>query len=177
MRLFQRAILFYSMLLIVSLIIQSCCNSDYKITGDGQLRAYQLDYVEIDTVQSEFMLISYFDAEVVGMMDEFSIIPTAYALSCDYYYINSLDKSTAQLTLDKDVILNGDTLIAGTNFIDMDGIEFEKGPSYDAHMDIKLTQVFLDQVVFKKEAYTFKVNISTDDGFDLENSVVLEMDL
>lgn len=173
----EKAIVFYFGLILLSLIIQSCCNTDYKITGDGQLKAYQLDYVEIDTVQSEFMLISYFDAEVVGMIDDFSIIPSAYAVSCDYYYINSLDKSTTRLTLDKDIMLNGDTLMAGTNLIEIAGIEFETGPSYDAHMDIKLTQSFLDQVIFEKEAYTFKVNISTDDGLELENSVVLEMDL
>lgn len=177
MRKISKAVFFYLSLILISLVIQSCCNSEYIINGDGELRAYQLDYTQIDTIDSEFLLISYFASEVIGMNNDFSIIPTSYATSCDYAFSNSLDKSTAELTLDKDIVFDNETITAGTNIISSTGITFDNGASYGAEMEIKFTQEFLDKVVFQKESYIFKVNISTDDGVELEHELSLEMNL
>ena len=173
----SKAVFFYAALLLFSVAIQSCCTQNYKIIGNGDFTARTLDYAIIDTITSEFMLSAIFESEDIGMLDDFSIIQTSFATSCEYSYANFIDLSTLEISCNKDFVIDGVTIISGTNFI----VDEDLGVTYSEYsgteLDIIFTQAFLDRVVFEKENYTFKINTSTDDGLEIENEVSLEMNL
>ena len=101
MKTIKKALQFYFTLLIISIILQSCCDTRIKIVGNGTFEAHHIANIQNDTITKEFYLFAKFEQEAFSSLNQTGIIPNSYATSCPQIYDNTLDESSLKLRCDK----------------------------------------------------------------------------
>lgn len=172
----KKSVSSFLILFSLALVFESCCTDTFRITGNGSLFAYDSVYTNLDTIKGEFILTSQFETSVVANFNDFSLIPSAHATTCERNFENTLIESTLKLSTDKAFVFDNESIEADTDFSFLKEVTFNNG--YDlGYIELTITQDFIDKVDFQHDEMTFKVEIQTDDGLDLANEITLSIDL
>lgn len=175
MKKITRAFLFYFSLLTISIFIQSCCTQNFTITGSGQLKAYTIDYIEIDTVSGEFALINTAELKVSSLQN-MSIISSSMATSCAENFINTIPVNQVSITCDQDFTFDGNIVSAGTDLSSIEELVIES-TVYSGDVSVRFLNAFLDKSTFDQTDHTFKIKMKTDNDLELENEISVFMAL
>src|SRR5687768_7085046 len=121
---YKKAIIIHLVVLSVSAMFSSCCETNFTVTPDFSVSFTDLQNEVVispsqDTITGPFAysLIS----EVIGDNSHhggLNLMHTANAFQCDEVYENAYRRETASLVLDKPFLLDGNTIAAGTNLLD-----------------------------------------------------------
>lgn len=162
-------------------LMQSCKPNYFKITGEGQMNAFNYGkgnfYLgEIDTIAAPFTLFAQFKQVFVASSLNFNLVSTAYATTKLKIYQNHIDSASFKLTLDKPFTYNGTTIAAGDNLMNIDSVKTRIYTEY-AHLYFDFPQSFIDNAVFTKDNYKFILTGMTDDHIALRLERALYFDL
>ncbi len=172
----KKLVLSFILLLVLALTFESCCTDTFRITGEGEMYAYDMAYESLDSIEGEFILSVQYQTTVVGYFNDFSLIPSAYATTCEKNFENMLVESSLKLSTDKAFVFDNSTIEADTDFSFLDEIDVDIITDFGG-VELTFTQDFIDKVNFQDTEMTFKIEIQTDDGLDLENEKTLLIDL
>ncbi len=174
----KRLLLFYTVLLSFSVIFQSCCEYKIKIIGDGDMSIIDTSLAENDTINSAFRIYLYPELEQASNMAKASLISSSYAFQCGYNYENMIDKKSIKLSCNKDFQYLNQSIKSGENFINQEGIKIVNNTHKTAYkLIISADSTFIQNTTFNKEIYTFQLEMKTDDGLSIRNSVSAYLDL
>lgn len=174
-----RALLALYAFFLMTSVIQSCCTETYRIGAKNYISIYDLqDNSELrsDTVRRPFILNAMFEAEWVSAYRDNGLSNQAYATSCKNVFLNTLDKESFSLTLNKSFVFQTDTILAGTNILDFEQILTKFDVQYGL-VYITFPETFLNQSDFDEAQYNFKISGQTSDGLDLESNIELFLKL
>ena len=171
-------IVFYSLLILSAIVFQSCCQGSVRIVGNGTMEIFNSALNSGDDITGPFAIYVYPET-VISDIGEFGLMNSAYALSCDYPYDNNIVPNSIALTCDKAFEFDGMTIVAGTDLLDLDGVEVPAISNFDQTNEvlIEFTSIFIDQVVFEGVEHTFTISMSTNDGLDILNSASVNFSL
>ena len=172
-----KSLVFYAMIMAVSVTIQGCCEEEYKIVGNGSFEIFDKDIAPIDTIKNEFYIRAYFEVIEVGMQNDFSLINSALATSCGEKYLNELLPNSVKFSLDNPFNYDGKTIEANSNFIDIDSTKLLVTTTVDGIVEIRATTDFLSNAEFENGQHTFHIYAETTDGLVLENDLSVYFDL
>jgi hypothetical protein len=172
MKLKWKALLGVYVLILAGGLIQSCCEEEFAIKGQGNMRALFVNSnggwsPHGDTIRSPFILSTGFQSEYVRQVSIGSVMSSAYAFSCGTIFLNELDSETLVLTVDKSFLLGNDTVPAFQNLLPVEGLEKEVTPEW-GNVFVTFSKEFLDQAKFDHGIHTFKMTGTTTDGIDLQ---------
>jgi len=167
-----RVLSIFSFTLILSVILFSCCTERILITEGGNLyMASQL--TAPDVVNEPFSLINEFEIEYVNQEHKnFGLINSAWASSCDLNYENEIDRTSLELTLDKDFVLDNETFVAGTNLLTLD--QFTRDIS-GAFVNMYIDPQFFTDAIFDTGDHTFTFSADIEGGLSVESSLTLNL--
>ncbi|KAA3622981.1 MAG: hypothetical protein DWQ02_25255 [Bacteroidetes bacterium] len=176
MKLVKRALLFFSLLLATSVIIQSCCETNITIVGNGSMFISQNDNNRQDTIRSEFRIVLYLEMDYANNLGGSGIISSAYATQCMEFLVNTMNRESLKLTCDRDFLFEGMVIEAGTDFLNEEIMPVlfhdEGGEIY-----IFLNNEYLNSAQFETGDHEFSIEIETSDGavFTNQQSAWLEL--
>jgi hypothetical protein len=179
MKLILRAFIIYISTFPIIVIIQSCCEDDHRIVGQGTIGAYAPYYNDlnkIDIINGTFLIFAQLELKTTMLMDNINIIQRSYAMTCEDNFNNEINPSTLKLTCNKDFTFNNTTISAGDDFVNTDGLEIDISNEWGS-IEIRFTQDFIDLANFSKDMYQFTIGIETNDGLRFKNNVDLYMNL
>lgn len=181
---FKKACILYATLILISTLLQSCCEEIYTVTSETY--AGFTDLVgerdlnpDADTIRGPFVygISSKVIADNFGW-DELGMIQTANALSCNEEYINTYVPSTASVVLDKAFFLDGLVVEAGTNLMTLADtwdshivyppLHF-KTRLYEFSLQVWVDEEFLKRADFLFDNYTFHARVQLEDGTQIES--------
>ena len=170
---YLRAIIFYFILMSISLVVSSCCETIYTVTAD-----YEVSFVDFekemlidpitDTIRSAF--IYSMDAEIIADNSHpmgAGFISTAYATSCSEEYVNGYQPETARLVLDKPFLLDGHVIEAGTDMLTLDeqfSVSDYNAQVYEYGIRVWFHTAFVERASFPLSNYTFIASVMMEDG-------------
>lgn len=172
-------------LIMISVFIQGCCESRYRITSVREMKAFEtvvdsngarnINY--IDTVKGVFGISTDLNS-VTAMQNNLSLINTCNAFSCKINYLNSILESSLSLTLDKPITFNNVTIPANTNLLEISNSGIDVNISkYYAGLSFTFTERFLNNATIPNGVYIFALTGKTDDGADLISSAEIVLEL
>lgn len=167
-------------LVILSCIIPGCCEEEYTITSVGNMQAYKLfgdggtDRVPIITVTGDFILGIYFEERMSGL-NTVSFINSSYAHSCKETRLNAIENASLNLSLDKEFVLNGDTVMAHTNLLDIENSGIERRSLVNGMVEFQFTNSFFSNATLENGDYLFSFDGMTDDDVHLTSELTLEL--
>lgn len=149
----------------------SCHTTTFDYVGINSITASVIDstglsLTEISEVNSEFSISIEYALEAVESKNG--------VYDCDSDFVQDLDASTALMTLNKPFMLNGNTISANTNILELDGIIGNIG---DFDSLILFSDEFLTNAEFLNEDYTYNFHVETNEAFVMMDSIVLTMNL
>ena len=168
-----------AIILLISLIIASCCKETFKITSQGTMYSvvdYDNSDKRTDIINRDFILVARFTREISVKRDHFSLFNSAYATTCAKTYLNQLRPESFVLTIDSAFIFNSDTISTTKNLLDLPGISKDVFAE-NGIININFTQDFINQSGFSKRMYTFQLTGETSDDIHLSCGHSVYMDL
>lgn len=173
MKRFNQLVLFYAVLFSSAIFIQSCCLGEHNITGDGSISIVEGFGTPVDTLSGPFRIVVEPTLTLSDNYQDFGLLTSSYAVTCDNPVENRIDVGSVELTLDKTITLNNEQIGVGTNLIGEQGVTFVDGDYSGSFLEltVEFDQSFMDNVVFDSNRYDFIVKMSTDDGLDIEHTV------
>jgi hypothetical protein len=160
-------------------LIQGCCKEEFRITSSGNMMAWEISETdnggigrkEISEIHGDFILGAYFEEEIASL-NNFSFISSSYATSCKETRLNHVDESTFDLSIDKGFILNGDSVQANINLLQLEDSGIV--PSVVAGLiEFRFTDEFFSRTILESGNYRFKFRGSTDDNVTLSSDIHL----
>jgi len=166
---------FYLSLLSIAVVMHSCCRNpgtatiigaeDIHFIQDVQLPASN---VTTDTlVEAPFSM--YVEAEVLytATQRDYGLMSSAYGLSCEPDFVNTLQESSLILVCDQDFMFDGELIEAGSDRLGLlPGIRTSIDPqSIFVFMEIS----FMNLVTFENGPTTFRIKVKTTDDLELES--------
>jgi hypothetical protein len=176
----NRIIKLYVLYLIISTITIACCVDNHRIIGKGAIKTVDKETHEIfhgditATITGEFRIDWTLEFMQTGIFNDFNIINSAYATSCDDNYENDVDIASFKLIADKDFTYNTTIIPEGYNLIQLDNIN-SRINFYGTF--ITFSQEFMNNAEFLDDIYEFRLEINTTDGLELENTVHLQFEI
>lgn len=87
---------------------------------------------------------------------------------------NEIDRNSVILSTDQNFIYEGDTVEEGTNLLSLEDIAIEHGGT-------AVFAIFSEEVItkmnFTEETYTFTFEVTTTDGLEFDNSILLKFEI
>lgn len=160
-------------------LIQSCCTQNYRIEGEGKLVAnYFLatQPLESDTIEGPFFVRGEFHTAFVSAANSIGLISSAYATSCESIYLNTLDKKSFQLTVDRTVIYETDTISPGENLLALTALERTINESSGWYR-AEFNEGFIKKSHFQDGYHTFTMTGQTTDSIALEAQITVYLKL
>lgn len=171
-----RAILAIYILIITSGLIQSCCEFKYNIVSIDYMKAWEMSEdgtsIYIDTIRGEFYLDTYLKFERIANLES-SLVNSAYATTCNEIYVNTIDKSSIELSLDRAFVYNGEVINAEINILALDGIDVE----LNNFISVYFSESFFSKSNFENEKYNFTMKASTSDDIIVESNISLNINI
>lgn len=176
METFKKILGIYASAGFISILTFACCNENTEIVGKGTINAYHLGASEPinNMVTGPFNIIVLHETNRISGLTNMSLIQSSYATSCEPNYLNQLDESTLTVTSDHDILLNGNTISAGTNLIKLEEVDLDMSW---ADIWVTFDEAFIQMANFGSQAHTFTIDIATTDAVQLTNSITLSFDL
>lgn len=161
-------------------MLQGCCSTDYTITSGGSIFAYELvdsnQSVMTDTIQGQFYLEIGLNKLVAMNNSNNPFINSAMAFQCKETTLNSLDENNMTLTINKELIINGDTILENENLLNLEFISLITD-SYFGSNQINFTKEFFDNTTVENGKCIFKFNAETTDNIKVSIDKELYIDL
>lgn len=179
MKLLKRIIVVYITLLVLSFIVQSCCQENYRIMGNGEIGAYTDYYYpgnEIDTISGPFLIVWHLELRNEVLATNFGLVQSVSATTCAENYLNEIVESSFTISCDKDFKYNELTIPANTNFSELNNLEIYIGKQWGA-VEIRFSEEFIELADFDQSDYQFKVRIKSNDHLEFENIVLVHINL
>ena len=163
---------------LFSIMFYSCCEEKYQILSDQFEIAFSLYVGENEVIISD-SIIGAFAYNLAAEIEPIAynswgltVINRAYATSCSEVYVNSFVASTAKVTLDRQIIVDGQIFEAGENLFDLD--EMFTADIYNAqvgpgHIRIWFKEPFLSRSEFEEGYYEFHAYVETNRGEIIES--------
>ena len=176
---------FYFCLFSLSVFLQSCCNelNQATITEGGDMILLQETTLPIsannpavrDTIRKEpFTMSTEMDVLITYSSPVQGLLSSAYAVSCDDEFLNSMVESSFTLSCDQDFMFDGQLIEAGSDELGkLDGaITLISRQS----ILVSIEQAFIDKVEFTNGPTTFTMKIQTSDEVDIvsEGTVIID---
>ena len=162
--------------IVGSIILISCCRGEYLIIGIERLEATQ---TLTDSTSLENHITGPFNINVFPQLEllqarAIPLVSPAMATTCEYDYSNSV--TDVALFLDKDLIYNSDTLVAGYNL--MNHLQYVYNEDYRwVECFVSIDSAFLSFAEFDSTNYEFEVVISTSDSKSFGATIDLFMNV
>lgn len=174
-RRFLPLLYFYAVLFCSSIIIQSCCTEGPgQIIGPQNFTVYDADNGG-DTLRSRFVLYGYFDVEIAQSTQTFSPYASAYAVSCEPGFVNSIDQTTLSITMDQPFNFDGRPLAPGYNILELDTILTTN--FLESDFEIFFDYDFIEKSKFETGLHDFYLYCRTDDGIEIRDTVTAYFDI
>ena len=178
-----KVLLLFYLLITTSALIQSCCQEDFKITSQANVNAWELYQSEngigrrqISKVKGDFILSIYFQEQLVSL-GNFSLMSNCSALTCKETYQNSIDEKSLNLSLNRDIVLNGDSIPSNTNLLKIDNSGLNLHDLAAGWIEFRFTDEFFQKVKMENGYYTFIFNGKTTDEVVLNAEIIMEVAL
>ncbi|MBK8415594.1 MAG: hypothetical protein IPL22_14540 [Bacteroidetes bacterium] len=170
-------------LILISGFIQSCCHEDLRITSQGRMNAWELyqsangiGRKEISIIKGDFILSAIFKDELV-INNNFSLLSASYALSCSETWVNSIDSTSMSVSIDKEIILNSDTIPAHRNLLTLSNSGITLHNLALGGVEFRFTKSFFSNATMENGEYNFTFNGKTTDNIILETNKNLSVEL
>lgn len=171
-------------LIVLSCLVQSCCEEYLTITEIGGIYAWDLyedrdGYIErrsTTTITGEFVLGVYFQYSF-SSLNNVSLVSSSYATSCKETLTNAIDKSTLGLFLNKSFVLNGDSIPAHANLLEIENSGVVLHMVLDRGVEFKFTDSFFSKATLDNGDYVLTFNGRTDDNVQLQSEIEVEVDI
>lgn len=167
----------------INVILESCCREDHKLSNITRFFAIDSadpfpvnEHITIDTIRNDFSLVLYFSYTIAKLNTGF--INSAYALQCSPNILNEILQDRIQLTNSQAFNYDGKTVPAGTNILELEGIEIkyvEPETGSQPTLYIQFTSKFMDRASFLEDFYSFYVTVPTNDALIFHEEAVLYM--
>lgn len=163
-------------LIINILSIASCCNDEHKIVGTTSFNAFSLvEGIDINPVTDNFVLTANLEIEIASIDLSNPFVNELYGTSCDFDITNPVIEESITLVCDKDFTVNGVTVAAGDNLIDLGSVSLDDTVE---SISVIFVDDFTDAADFPDtDDYEFTIAFDTNDGLSLTNSISLDMQL
>ena len=172
MKKIHKAIAFYFSVLFITVVLQSCCNDSFRIIGAGTITAYDLETLSsTNEITGTFSISQIHEVELVHV-ENFSLVNSAMALSCDYAFDNPLIADEIKISFDKDFTYKGTVIEANSDFSQLEDIQLL---GWEGTIEIIFPAEFIDNIEFDNDTYTFKITSKTVDEQEFESSIGLIM--
>ena len=160
MRHFHRTALYT----LLTLTFLSCCVDEYEIIGDGELTIQEIvrSTTTMPTESRRLELNWWLENAAFAAAEDFRVKMPLMAYSCGEDFLNSTDTTSFQFTLDRPVLVNGQSLEPGTNLADAPGVNVDHG-SLDGFVFVELNRSFLEESLMRDSLHTARLSISTSD--------------
>ncbi|MFB6320442.1 hypothetical protein, partial [Saccharicrinis sp. FJH54] len=170
----QRIILIISLTTITSIFVSSCFRHYFRIIGSGELKAYNSENTEIDTVYSIFRLDNVCEILYTENVNLGGMIQNSYATSIAEVPENNLIDSTFQITCSKDFLYNDSLIGANTDFSKIESLEVYV---YNRFIEVWFNDEFMKNSNFKNDWFNFEITIKTCDDLLINNELKLYMNV
>jgi len=154
----------------------SCCSEDITLVGAGELIAIQEKFTRevISTVSGEFVLLNEMEINIASNLIQNPFINELQATTCGEVFLNEIDPSSLMVIVDKAFDFNGQSIAAGADLLEIDGVLNDIGTST---IFIEFTEDFVSSADFLNELYTFELKFATSDSRSYSNSIALQMEI
>ncbi len=180
MKRLSQLVCFYLCFFSLAILFHSCCTEELYISDHGTLNVIDLDDMVNDQIYNgAFVLEILPQVDIAGINNEFGLLNTANALSCDRPILNTILEESIQITSDKEFMFDGAVISADTDFIRSDGITINipEGQTEYYAFHIEFDDQFADLANFDLDAYTFTISYSSDDDLDFELETLMRIEL
>ena len=173
LQLHQKAIIIILLFNVTSVLLYSCCEDIYRVIPDQIETGFSLFVgddmvVNTDTITGPFSYGLSAEVEFIGDAGIGGfMINSAYAFQCAEEYENSFIRSTAEVTLNKSMTIDGATFASSENLLDLeeeyggDGLYAYVGPG---HIQLRFREPFLSRCEFEEGTYEFRAYVETTNG-------------
>lgn len=170
---FKTLVLFYFFLFSISIILYSCCTNPEEVTliGGGEISFFESEGLPSSGISDRLTGLPFIMSANMELLfaDNFSsngFMASAYGVSCEPDYQNSMSETTFALSCDSDFVYAGETIMAGQDFSELNGVFVNFDPET---ISVNIAQNFMDEVEFTNGETTFRMNIQTSDNVNLES--------
>lgn len=124
MKKIKRTLNIYMIFVLLSVITNACCETNYQIIGNGNITVYDFKSAKTFTEDTIGTIIGGFKIDVnhekiiAGTGFKSNFLQSAYATSCSENYENDLDGSTLKISTNRDFTFDGVIIEQGSNLID-----------------------------------------------------------
>lgn len=174
----KKIFILYSSLLTLSIISYACCEENFEIVGNGEIKAYDFKSSKYYSNETTGLITGAFNIEVSHETTVSKIrtilISSAFATSCAENYKNDLIGSTIMITTDKDFTYNGQLIASGSNLMDLENMNV----SYAfGTIILNVDENTISKLSFSNEVYEFRFEVETTDGLKLVNTINLNFNI
>ncbi len=180
MKRIKRTLTIYMIFVLLSVITNACCETNYQIIGNGSITAYDFESTEtftediIGTIIGGFRIDVNHETMIAETDFDFNFIQSAYATSCGENYENDLEGSTLRISTNADFTFDGIIIEQGSNLIDLEDLDYDFG---FGGISVRFNEEFINRMEFIDEVYEFKFEIYTTDGLELVNTINLKFEI
>jgi hypothetical protein len=175
-----KILLLFYIFTFLTAVIQSCCHEEFKITSEGEMQAWNLikydsgaiGRKQTDTISGEFILGIYFN-ETIAEKTSPVFINSCYAFTCKESYLNSIDKESISISVDKILIINGDTILPNSNLLSIDSSSVTIHDIDFRYVELNFSNEFYEKN--KNSDYLFEFKLKKDDDINLNSSISLAL--
>jgi hypothetical protein len=184
----RKALLLIAFSTLLSLLLASCCVDEWRWSGDVVVVLMPNSVtmtsgtMVVDTVDAPFRYTVELDFQLLALAAPLDIFAPRKltALSCDESYDTRIEAGSHALVIDRTVLLDGQPLLPGTNFVDLLlEISPERSPTFTNSQRVYLdfSAEILQRLTFTEGMHTFTYTAMTEGGEAISESVTTYMKL
>ena len=170
-------------LILLTTILQSCCEEELIITDEGSMTAWELYKTdgggigrkEISTITGDFIIGAYFREET-SWIDNISLINRCYATSCKETRLNSIDEESLVISIDKGFVLNGDSIQPEINLLELENSGITILSITGGWIEFRFTETFFSNTTLENDDYKFYFIGKTNDNVKLNSEITLRIE-
>lgn len=174
----KKALILYSSVFTLSFISYACCEDNFEIIGNGEIKAYDFKTSKYYSNDATGLITGAFKIEVnhetAISKTKTNLISSALATSCAENYKNDLVESSLKITLNKDFMYNGQLIVKGSNIKDLEDLDVSYG---FGGIFLNVDEYTIIKMSFTNEPYEFRFEVETTDGMILVNSINLNFNI
>jgi len=171
----KRAAIAYLLFITVSVVFYQCCTDKHRIIGTSDIAITELGNTGGDTIRGAFFVDLNMAWEVAMEAQSFSLIQSAWALSCELNFVNPIASSSVHLSSSRPFTFDGQNVAAGDNILLLS--ESPRVDIFDGFISILLSDEFLSKADFETGEHTFSISAETTDELMIGDSASVILDI
>lgn len=177
----KSALKIYLSLSLLSVLTYACCEEiNLRISASGYHNTYDFNTAQNFNAQQTAMITGPFSITInheiksTTALNHLSFSSSAYALSCPENILNQIIPQSLHVYCDQSFVYKGDSIAPGTELKTLEGLNTEV---FWGEISLFFTDTLMNEVEFDSAPYLLNVEVQTDDGMQLKNSIPLQFDL